>query len=85
MCLRLSVDPLERLNELTDFHKTWYGSNVVGGHFNAAINSFLQSAVKAWRTCELERHHHTHKTPVAFCDIRQRESYKPCGPSASVT
>ena len=43
----LSVDPLERLNELTDFHKTWYGSYVVGGQFNAAIFSFLQSALKA--------------------------------------
>jgi hypothetical protein len=79
MCVSASVDPLERLNELTDFHKTWYGTNVVGGNFNAAIFNFLQSAVKAWRTCELERQHHTHKTPVASCAIRQLESHKPCG------
>ena len=85
VCVSASVDALERLNELADFHKTWHGSNVVGGHFNAAIFNFLQSAVKAWRTCELVRQHYTRKTPVAFCDICQRESHKPCGPSASVT
>jgi len=45
--LRLSVDPLERLNELTVFHKTWYGSNVVGGHFNAAIFNFSTISSKS--------------------------------------
>ena len=75
--MRLSVDTLERLNELTDFHKIWYGSNVVGGHFNAAVFSFLQSAVKAWGTCELERQHYTHKAPVAFCDILSASLHLP--------
>jgi len=77
VCVRLSVDTLERLNELTDFHKIWYGSNVVGGHFNAAVFSFLQSAVKAWGTCELERQHYTHKAPVAFCDILSASLHLP--------
>jgi hypothetical protein len=45
--MHLSVDPRERLNELTDFHKTWYGGNVVGGHFNAAIFYFSTISSKS--------------------------------------